>query len=455
MIKKRTYEIDKFKIWIIIFTVGMSLTSIHATDDNSFQLTLLGHYEIPEATFITDVWGYFDKNTNREYALITDNFLGLFIVDVSDPTNPLLASQVNTVAGFDVKAWQNYVYTVTGGSLGNGSIIDITNPTKPAVVGTFPSSHNIFIDEQGYMYSEAPGLRIFDVKSNPINPQLLWNRNSNQGHDAAVVDNELYDFHGSLGTYIYDITNRLNPELQTIITDPSISYHHSGWVNSSKEFLFICDELARHPAADISVWDISNFNNPERVGQYADPNATVHNFMIRGNYGYASYYSAGFRVFDVSDPTQICLVAEYDTSPAHVGEGFTGAFGVYPFANSENIYVSDWDNGLFIFSFNENNGPPLTENPTEFLLKQNHPNPFNQTTTFVYEIPSSVFVEIIIYNMLGQKIKTFVRENKSQGSYPVVWTGTDDSGNRVSSGIYFYRMTAGNFVNVKKLVFLN
>jgi len=57
--------------------------------------------------------------------------------------------------------------------------------------------------------------------------------------------------------------------------------------------------------------------------------------------------------------------------------------------------------------------------------------------------------------MPGEKVKTLVRENKSQGGCPVVWTGTYDSGTRVSSRIYFYRMSAGDFAAVKKLVFIN
>jgi len=103
------------------------------------------------------------------------------------------------------------------------------------------------------MYAEAPGLRIFDVKSDPINPQLAWNGNSNQGHDGTVVDDELYDFHGRQGTSTYDISNRLDSSLKLIIDDPSISYHNSGWIDSSKKFISICDELVRHPSVDISA----------------------------------------------------------------------------------------------------------------------------------------------------------------------------------------------------------
>jgi hypothetical protein len=71
--------------------------------------------------------------------------------------------------------------------------------------------------------------------------------------------------------------------------------------------------------------------------------------MIVGQLAFVSYYAAGFRVYDLSDPTQPALAFEYDTS-APSGEGWHGAFGVYPLAPSGNVYVSDMQNGLHIFS---------------------------------------------------------------------------------------------------------
>ena len=420
-------------------------------------VTLLSNFHVPSSAFITDVWGYYDSNTNKEYALITDNTLGLFIIDVTTPTNPTLVSHVNTVPGFDVKGWQHYVYTVNGGGSGSGGIVDISIPESPQVVGSFPSSHNIFISDNGYMYLEYPGLRIYNLNPDPTNPTLIWNDQSSGGHDATVVGNILYDFHGSQGTFIYDVTNPSSPQQLGAITDPSITYHHSGWISPNGQFLYICDELAAHPQADISIWNISNPGNPQRVGQYADANATVHNFIVKGNYGFTSYYTAGFRVFDISNPTQLSLASEYDTSPQS-GEGYAGAFGVYPLAPSGNIYVSDWDNGLFVFSFTDSSTLDINHQasgvPDKYELHQNYPNPFNPSTTIKYEIPDQSYVNVGVYNLLGQQVRNLISEVKPAGVHSVEWDGKGESGNPVPSGIYFYRMTAAGFSDIKRMVLM-
>jgi flagellar hook assembly protein FlgD len=93
--------------------------------------------------------------------------------------------------------------------------------------------------------------------------------------------------------------------------------------------------------------------------------------------------------------------------------------------------------------------------PTSYSLEQNYPNPFNPSTTIGYELPDdNTQVRLIIYNMTGQITKTLVDLNQNAGVYKVVWNGTNNSGARVSSGVYFYRMTAGKFVQVKKLLLL-
>lgn len=300
----------------------------------------------------SDVWGYVDPNTEKEYALLgswgTDI---LYIIDVSDPATPTTVATVN-VPSFDMKVWKNYAYTVTGGSDGGqnlGRIIDLSNPANPGVVGSFPSSHNVFIDTNGYMYLEAPGLRIFDLNQDPLNPKLLWSSEPSGGHDASVIGNYLYDFHGGDGTNIYNITSPGSPQLMSAITDPTIGYNHSGWTSKDEQFLFICDEFAKGETADISIWNISDKTNPSRVGGIVDTSAIVHNLYVVDDLAFVSYYTAGFRVYDVSDPTQPSLVFEHDTS-ASSGEGFDGAWGNYPFTPSRHVYVSDIENGLFVFS---------------------------------------------------------------------------------------------------------
>ena len=85
-------------------------------------------------------------------------------------------------------------------------------------------------------------------------------------------------------------------------------------------------------------------------GVIGDSTATVHNLYILDDLAYVSYYSAGFRLYDVSDPTMPRLLDEFDTAPTDTGAGFSGAWGVYPFMPSGHIYVSDRTGGLYVFT---------------------------------------------------------------------------------------------------------
>ena len=93
--------------------------------------------------------------------------------------------------------------------------------------------------------------------------------------------------------------------------------------------------------------------------------------------------------------------------------------------------------------------------PTEFALLQNFPNPFNPETTIGYELAESADVTLQIYNVVGQVVRTLmVSEPQLVGRYQVRWDGMDDRGVPVSSGIYFYQISAGKFQDVRKLMLL-
>ena len=92
--------------------------------------------------------------------------------------------------------------------------------------------------------------------------------------------------------------------------------------------------------------------------------------------------------------------------------------------------------------------------PKEFKLEQNYPNPFNPETEIRYQLPNPSEVSLSIYNLMGQEIKTLINSYHSAGFYSVKWDGTNNQGMKVASGIYIYIMRAGNFVDVKKLIFI-
>lgn len=128
-------------------------------------------------------------------------------------------------------------------------------------------------------------------------------------------------------------------------------------------------------------------------------------------------------------------------------------------------YLSPANNGLYVSTLNgkvlffgdvatsidDDEPAPL---PTYYELHQNYPNPFNASTKIDYSVPRLSHVKISIYNSLGQHIETLVNGEKSTGNYTVTWDGKNKLGKTVSSGVYFYKLTAGEFVRSKKMLLL-
>ncbi len=90
--------------------------------------------------------------------------------------------------------------------------------------------------------------------------------------------------------------------------------------------------------------------------------------------------------------------------------------------------------------------------PRDYSLMQNYPNPFNPSTTIEFAVPSASRVTLAVYNLLGQQVRTLVDREMNEGTYPVQWDGRDDNGVQLSSGIYIYRMVAGEFVATQKMI---
>ena len=144
----------------------------------------------------------------------------------------------------------------------------------------------------------------------------------------------------------------------------------------------------------------------------------------------------------------------YSLSPAlPVGLSFDAATRTIagtPMAASEAVYT---------YTVTDANGATaslaLQTLPAAFALADNYPNPFNPATTIKYALPQATDVELTVYNVVGQPVRTLVAEHQNAGRYVVEWDATNDSGHRLSSGMYFYRLQAGGeFLEVKKMLLI-
>jgi len=426
------------------------LASPFATQAANVTIERVSAFALPNSVFLTNVVGYVDANTQREYAILGDDREKVYIVDVTTPEDPRLVSQINGIPGFDVKTWDHYLYTCDGNSSGLDSrIVDLTNPAAPIVLPNgFPSSHTIQISASGILSAEFPGLRLFDL-ANPEAPALLY-ETGGEGHDSMPRGTRLFDFHGRDGTVIWDVSNPSDPDTLGVINDATIVYHHSGDVTPDGNTLYLCDELMTGTGADISIWDIANPATPVRVGQIADPNSSVHNVYIVGTLAYVAYYGAGFKVFDVTNPAAPTLAGQYDTS-RRSGEGFIGAIGAWAYSPSGNIFVCDIENGLFILRVT-----PAIETAeaqdASFHLEQNAPNPFNPVTRIPFELTRGGSVTLSVFDVAGRRVRALLDEALPAGLHEVTWDGKDGAGREVASGVYFYRMASAGRIETRRMV---
>lgn len=145
----------------------------------------------------------------------------------------------------------------------------------------------------------------------------------------------------------------------------------------------------------------------------------------------------------------------------------SGLILYYRFDQLENLGVGDdgLDDDIRDLSYYQNHGDILgtlnlnvsdimkiqnvnyLDLPTTFVLEQNYPNPFNSSTTIFFKLPKSNFVTLKLYNLMGKEIETLIREHKEAGNYQVVWNAKD-----LPSGMYLYRLEAGDYVETKKTI---
>jgi len=90
--------------------------------------------------------------------------------------------------------------------------------------------------------------------------------------------------------------------------------------------------------------------------------------------------------------------------------------------------------------------------PTAFALHPNYPNPFNPTTNISFALPVDSKVSLKLYNVAGQLVRTLVNETMPAGNHTVTWDGNNSNGEKVASGIYFYKLNAGDFSKTMKMV---
>lgn len=341
------------------------------------------------------------------------NCRGVFIYDLTDPDNPVLASV------YDPSPRQAFVEAIvignrgyfgsagpfasTAAEFGDGvHIVDLTNPYNPVLIGKVNAAngngyngihemnvHNGFLIEN-YNHVSNKIIKIIDVR-NPAAPMLKWSltpQDATWVHAAHIRGDRLYLSGWGGKIEIYDISG-LDAQaprlLGTIVGDNT---NHSSWTSEDGDYLYSCREIRD---GDLRVYDVRDPAAPllKRVIKTSDLGLNAvspHNPIVMGNYLYVSWYQAGVQVFDITDRISPRRIAQYDTYPstfAPPAEGerglgdlepwdmicggagrlsslptrYEGNWTVFPFLGQNKIIAGDMEHGLFVLDGTRLAGP--------------------------------------------------------------------------------------------------
>lgn len=400
----------------------------------------IGCYELPRGVRGLCVKG--------NYVYVADGFSGLFTIDVSDPAAPEAVDTVNTqyaIKRVDIEGDYAYVLEVEDHPpplYGALRIFDISSPGQPDEIGnlTLESCHYSSIFAKGdyvYIAGDYWYLHVIDV-SNPANPVLYHNIYIPGSKTGLFATNDyLFIANPERGFYIVNISDTINYPIVSIYDTPA--WPAGVYINGS--YAYISDFTS------LQIVDISDPTNPTFAGSYDEyGTGYFERPIIKDTFAYLVEYN-GLLILNISipeSPTYVCSYQLENTERLDVSE------------NLIFIGTSNWFSpNLMIFRFTmvgvDNEPSPL---PEEFMLSQNHPNPFNTSTEIKYTLPFAEYITLEIYDILGRKTATLFNEYQTAGYKSLIWNGRNTMGDVVSSGIYFYRLTTGEISFTKRMMLI-
>lgn len=353
-----------------LIAAGLFLATSSVSLAQNLNVTFQSQYQYPGHT-CANICGY--AANSHEYALVGVS-TGMDIVDVTNPATPVHIIQIPWIDNLwkEIKVYQHYAYVTTEGG-GGLQIVDLNalpsttlsnysyhNYTGDgAINGQLGSIHALHIDvSTGFCYLYGSnigqgGAVILDLNADPYNPTYAGQYQQNgYVHDGYVDNDTLYAGHIYDGQMtVVNCANKANPVALATQTTTT-AFTHNTWITTDRHHILTTDENTN---SYLTCYDISNLNNiveTDRIqSQHPNSGSIVHNtHVLNANYAVTSWYRDGFVITDITRPNNLINVGYYDSYPAGSGNGFDGAWGVYPFLPSGTIVVSNIDEGLFVFS---------------------------------------------------------------------------------------------------------
>lgn len=449
-----------FALFLITFVFTQSAFSQLGNSNMRLITNKNDHFT---STLYSAIWGYVDTH-GREYAILgCPN--GTAFYDVSDTTNIVECDFLPGVTSSwrEMKVFGKYAYIVSEGINSGLQIVNLKYlPDSVSLITThfftgYSTTHTI--SQSGpYLYLSGAdyqngGIFILDISVNPAAPVKRGEWETEYVHDCRVVNDTIYSaniFDGNIS--IINAVNKNNlTTIKTFANLPDPGPHNTA-LSTNGDYLYVTDEIGGPSARKLKIWNIQDMQNPTLAGTWQPtgiPNSVVHNIEIYGNRAVVAHYTAGVRILDITNPTAPVEIAWFDTYPSSNANTYEGCWGVFMFPSGK-IIASDRQTGLYVLRVDNLVGG-INENnlPNNFSLKQNYPNPFNPVTKIEYSLPQNVYTQIKVYDIVGKEVATLVDKFERAGNHFVTY----DAAN-LPSGIYFYTIKAGDFVQTKKMTLI-
>ncbi len=401
----------------------------------------------------SDIWGWVDSTTQKEYAIAAMTNSTAFI-DITDPVNPLflgrLDSNANNNFWRDVKIYKDHAYIVADNVGSHGmQVFDLTrlrNITSPesftadTIFTEVGSCHNIVINEDtGIAYlvgcrSTNGGGPIFVDLSDPKNPKSLGDyTEAGYSHDAQVITykgpdtdytgKEIYLGSNEDEIVILDVTDKENVKNISSIAYSQLGYTHQGWFTEDQKYFLLGDELDEDNFGMNTrtlIFDLQDLDNPTlRTTYFGTSKAIDHNGYVKDNEFYMANYTAGIRILDVatlaSNPNSVNEIAYFDTYPENDNTSFAGAWSVYPYFPSGTIIINDINKGLFVVR--KNNTLSTSSNTSPTIKVTITPNP--TVSNVKIAVSNGALQSVVVYTILGKKILAKENINENQFVIPL------------------------------------
>lgn len=349
-----------------IITAFWLCSAIIVSAQSSKNVQFIG--QLPYTKGLSDIWGYV-ANDGTEYALV-GVYDGVSVVNLSNPAQPkeeFFITGPGTIWR-DIKVHKDFAYVTNESANSQGLLVmDLrylpdSLPTHhwngdSSRGVTFAAAHNIFIDEKGYGYIVGAdygqgGAIIADLNSQPGQPILKTVYDQNYIHDIYVRGDTMWTAEIYRGWFaVVDIADKSQPtvpasKVMATQTTP-FNFTHNLWLSEDGNTLFTTDERSDAPVAAYDVSDLSNIQYLDEVRSNPGSGVIPHNTFVDSTFVVTAYYRDGLQVVDASEPDNLIETGHYDTSPM-AGDGFNGAWGLYPYLPSGLYLISDIEEGLFV-----------------------------------------------------------------------------------------------------------